>query len=262
MTATSDDDPRDPTTEPAAPMPSDARPPASESPDATLRDDGAPVIWEIATPPLRTDAAAGPHTPRMEQRRDVDDRTRAEPRIGEITVLLRRAGVGDAAAEADLYRLVYDALREQAAQRIRGQRRGHTLQATALVHEVYLKVARLGEDWAGRGHFFGVAASAMRSILVDHARARAALKRGGAAFRVTLDPGAPGEDADAESVIAVHDALSRLESDHPDLARVVEMRYFGGLEFSEISAALAVPERTVYRRWERARVWLRRELGS
>lgn len=260
MTATSDDDPRDPTTEPAAPMPSDARPPASESPDATLRDDGAPVIWEIATPPLRTDAAAGPHTPRMEQRRDVDDRTRAEPRIGEITVLLRRAGVGDAAAEADLYRLVYDALREQAAQRIRGQRRGHTLQATALVHEVYLKVARLGEDWAGRGHFFGVAASAMRSILVDHARSKRRVKRGGDGRRQALDDVHVVQGDDVLDIVALDDALVKLAALDARAARVVELMFFGGLTAKEIAEILDVTERTVERDWKVARAWLKSEL--
>lgn len=186
----------------------------------------------------------------------------AAPPTGDVTILLAAAARGDGDARRRLYDIAYAELRSRAAAMMARQPSGHTLQPTALVHEAFLRLAGGAARFADSVHFFSAASCAMRSILVDHARARAALKRGGAAFRVTLDPGAPGEDADAESVIAVHDALSRLESDHPDLARVVEMRYFGGLEFSEISAALAVPERTVYRRWERARVWLRRELGS
>ena len=146
---------------------------------------------------------------------------------------------------------------------MRGQPAGHTLQTTALVHEAYLRlVGGSSVEWKGRAHFFGVAAKAMRSILVDHARARAAAKRGGAAPAITLDEAsatsAPREDVD---VLALHDALDRLAELDARKSQLVELRYFGGLGIDEAAAVLGVSPATVKRDWTTARAWLRRELS-
>jgi RNA polymerase sigma factor (TIGR02999 family) len=172
-------------------------------------------------------------------------------------------GGGDQRAFDELLPVVYDELRRQAQRALRGENVGHTLQATALVHEVYLRLA--GQDraqWQNRAQFFAMAAQLVRRILIDHARAKQTEKRGGGARAVTL------EDAHAESpepgvdVLALHEALERLATLDAEQARLVELRYFGGLSIEETAAVLGISPATVKREWAVARAWLRRELES
>jgi RNA polymerase sigma factor (TIGR02999 family) len=180
-----------------------------------------------------------------------------------VSDLLKAWGAGDDEALATLLPLIYDDLRRQARRYMRGQTPGQTLQTTALVHEAYLRL--LGQssvEWKGRAHFFGVAAKAMRSILVDHARARVAAKRGGASRAVTLeDAGGIAEPQPGVDVLALHDALDRLAEMDGRKSQLVELRYFGGLGIDETAAVLGVSPATVKREWTTARAWLRRELS-
>jgi RNA polymerase sigma factor (TIGR02999 family) len=189
-----------------------------------------------------------------------------------VTELLQAWGAGDALAREALVPLVYDELRRQARQALGREGMGHTLQATALVHEAWL---RLGDQhdarWEGRGQFFAIAAQVMRRVLVDHARTRRALKRGGGAVQVSLGDaeraGGLGEASggmplDAVDVLALDDALARLAALDPQKARLVDLRYFAGLSIPEAAAVLGVSPATVGREWAVARMWLRRELES
>jgi RNA polymerase sigma factor (TIGR02999 family) len=162
---------------------------------------------------------------------------------------------------AELLPVVYDALRRIASGYISRERPGYTLQATALVNEAYLRLAsdRRGQ-FAGRTHFLAIAALSMRQILVERARARRALKRGGLPQRVTLDEAMlPGDPASID-VLALDEALSRLAALDPELARVVELRYFGGLTVDEAAEVTGVSPATVKRQWTMARAWLKRAL--
>ena len=178
--------------------------------------------------------------------------------MGDITVLLRSAKSGDASALASLFEALYPELRRIARQRLARDDRGTLLDTTALVHECFLKLAATGRmQPADRNHFLAYAASAMRSIVVDFARARLTERRGGGLTMVTLDSalrdGLPcGED----QILAVHDALDSLAVLDRRMAQVVEMRYFGGLDDAEIAEALDVGVRTVRRDWEKARLLL------
>jgi len=189
-----------------------------------------------------------------------------------VTGLLRAWGAGDAQASDSLVRLVYAELRRQARIALRREGEGHTLQPTALVHEAWL---RLGDQhdarWESRTQFFAIAAQTMRRVLLDHARTRRALKRGGGAVQVTLggadragaNAGArAAENAplDAVDVIALDDALKRLAELDPQKARLVDLRYFAGLSIPEAAEVLGVSTATVGREWAIARMWLRREL--
>ena len=181
---------------------------------------------------------------------------------GDITRILddlRREAPG---AREALLEAVYDELKRLAAAQLRSERSGHTLQPTALVHEAYLRL--LGGDARGfsdRGHFFGAAATVMRRILVDFARSRKSQKRGGGRVRVTwADAEQPLEPSPAE-ILAVHDALEKLEALDPRMSRVVELRFFAGLTAEEAAAAMNVSVRTLYGLWEHARAWLYREIG-
>jgi RNA polymerase sigma-70 factor (ECF subfamily) len=191
-----------------------------------------------------------------------------------VTQLLRAWGAGDVQASESLVRLVYAELRRQAELAMRREHEGHTLQPTALVHEAWL---RLGDQqdaqWESRTQFFAIAAQMMRRVLLDHARTRHALKRGGGAVQVSLgdrdfsiaQSGAPNGGAvpiDPVDVIALDDALARLAVMDPQKARLVELRYFAGLSIPETAAALGVSTATVGREWAIARMWLRRELES
>jgi RNA polymerase sigma factor (TIGR02999 family) len=193
-----------------------------------------------------------------------------------VTELLRAWGAGDARASESLVRLVYAELRRQAQLALRREDEGHTLQPTALVHEAWL---RLGDQqdarWESRTQFFAIAAQMMRRVLLDHARARHALKRGGnggGAVQVSLGDGnffaeggarpAEGSPIDPVDVIALDDALERLAMLDPQKARLVELRYFAGLSIPETAAALGVSTATVGREWAIARMWLRRELDG
>ena len=190
----------------------------------------------------------------------------------EVTELLRAWGGGEAQASESLVRLVYAELRRQAQLVLRREDEGHTLQPTALVHEAWL---RLGDQqdarWESRTQFFAIAAQMMRRVLLDHARTRHALKRGGAAVQVSLGDGdffavetgarpTPGTSLDPLDVIALDDALIRLAVLDPQKARLVELRYFAGLSIPETAATLGVSTATIGREWAIARMWLRREL--
>jgi RNA polymerase sigma-70 factor (ECF subfamily) len=189
-----------------------------------------------------------------------------------VTELLRAWGGGDIQASESLVRLVYAELRRQAQLVLRREDEGHTLQPTALVHEAWL---RLGDQhdarWESRSQFFAIAAQMMRRVLLDHARARHALKRGGAGLQVSLgDDGFADTDAgprparaapiDPLDIIMLDEALARLAAFDPQKARLVELRYFAGLSIPETAAALGVSTATVGREWAIARMWLRREL--
>jgi RNA polymerase sigma factor (TIGR02999 family) len=183
----------------------------------------------------------------------------------DVTELLRAWGAGDAEACEELARLVYAELRQQARRALRREGEGHTLQPTALVHEAWMRLdGQHDARWQSRTQFFAVAAQMMRRVLVDHARARRALKRGGEA-RVTLgdvhgELDAPDAALDAIDLIALDDALARLAILDPQKARLVELRYFAGLSITEAATALGVSPATVGREWAVARIWLRREL--
>lgn len=188
----------------------------------------------------------------------------------DVTGLLVAWGAGDRAAGEQLLPAVYAELRRQAARAMRRENPDHTLQATALVHEAYLRlVDQRRVEWRNRTHFFGVAAHMMRRILVDHARGRQAAKRGGAAQRLALSDavadaciaGAHQDGGEGLDVLALHEALERLAMLDPDQARLVELRYFGGLTIEETADALGVSPATVKREWTIARSWLRRELS-
>lgn len=176
-------------------------------------------------------------------------------------------GRGETSAADQLLPLVYDELHEVAARAMRRESEGHTLQPTELINEVYLRlVDQSRANWQNRSQFFGVVAQVMRRILVDHARARISEKRGGGAQAVTLDemhPGADGGDPTATvDILALHEALEKLEAFDPGQARVVELRYFTGLTIEETAEALGISPATVKREWVVARAWLRRELTA
>lgn len=177
----------------------------------------------------------------------------------EITRMLHAAASGDREAAAALLPRVYAELRALAAARLRRAPPGQTLQATALVHEAYLALVG-GQDpgWSGRGHFFGAAAQAMREIVIDQARRKAAVKRGGGLQReaVEVDGLALGDGLPGEDLLALDGALTRLEAEHPERARVVVLRYFGGLSEAECAEVLGVSTRTVERAWRFSRAWL------
>jgi RNA polymerase sigma factor (TIGR02999 family) len=180
----------------------------------------------------------------------------------DVTRLLDAAAAGDPAAAAELLPLVYDELRRLAAARLAAERPGHTLQPTALVHEAYLRLVggEQPQDWNGRGHFFAAAAEAMRRILVDQARRKLADKHGGGRPRVGLtdDLAAPGDRPD--DLVALDEALERLGRHDPDAARLVTLRYFGGLSHQDAAAALGLSRGAADRLWALARAWLFRQL--
>ncbi len=180
-----------------------------------------------------------------------------------ITHLLKEWSAGDPQALDRLTPLVYEELRHQAARYLRRERRSHTLQTTALIHEAYLRLIDAKDvHWQSRAHFFAIAANLMRRILVDHARRRDADKRGGSRVRVQLDEAlAVADEADVD-LLAIDEALDRLAVIDPQQARVVELRFFSGLSVEETAAALGVSPKTVKRDWSVARAWLRREIGG
>lgn len=179
----------------------------------------------------------------------------------DVTGLLRRWSAGDAAALEQLVPLVYAEIRRVAARQLSGERSEHTLEPTALVHELYLRlVDQRAATWHDRSHFFAVAARLMRRILVDHARARHATKRD-ARVLVTLESAQPEEDASILDVLAIDDALQRLGARDPEQQRIVELRFFAGLTVEEIAALVGRSPRTVKREWQLAKAWLYRDLS-
>jgi RNA polymerase sigma factor (TIGR02999 family) len=179
-----------------------------------------------------------------------------------VAQLVESARRGDEQALSALMPLVYDELRRLAASYMRRERPGQTLQATALVHDAYIRLMQDSKlSWQNRSHFFGIAARAMRQILVERARARHAVKRGGSRVRVTLDAGLLATEGPAIDLEALDEALTRLEALDAELARVVEVRFFGGLSIEEAAETLDVSPATVKRRWTVAKAWLARELA-
>lgn len=190
------------------------------------------------------------------------------PLSGALTHVLRAAGEGDVRARMRLLSLIYGDLHRIAASQMRGERIDHTLQPTALVHEAYLRL--FGENpagWENRAHFFAAAAESMRRILVDHARARAADKRGGGRTRSCLEQvreSAVIDDSadDPRVFLDIDEALREFERIEPEKATIVKMRFYGGLGMEEIAAALGISVRTVKRHWRYARAWLYRRIAS
>jgi RNA polymerase sigma factor (TIGR02999 family) len=178
----------------------------------------------------------------------------------QISQLLTRYSNGDQAALDQLMPLVYEQLHKMAKRYMRAQPIGHTLQTTALIHEAYLKLVGHEKRWQNRAHFFGVAAQAMRHILVDYARARHAAKREGEAREVSFDEAAVVTAERAAEVVALDDALDGLAELAPRQSRVVELRYFGGLSVEETADVLKISAETVKRDFRMAKVWLLREL--
>lgn len=181
----------------------------------------------------------------------------------DVTRILESLEAGDRQAAGELLPLVYEELRQLASARMRGERAGHTLNATALVHEAYLRlVGRDDPGWEGRGHFFAAAAEAMRRILVDSARRRQALKRGGDGKRVPLEEAEPTIIVPAEDLLAVNEALDDLEREDERSASVVKLHYFTGMTLKETADALGRSPRSIQRDWTFAKAWLRDRLSS
>ena len=178
----------------------------------------------------------------------------------EVTLFLHAAAKGDREASAKLLPVVYGELRKLARARMAMLTPGQTLQPTALVHEAYMRLVQKEDGWDGRGHFFAAAAQAMRDILVEQARRRATLKRGGDRKRLDLDEAELEIEAPAEDVLALDEALQRLESDDPRKGQIVNLRYFVGMTAEETATALGVSVTTVEREWRYIRAWLRTQL--
>jgi len=181
--------------------------------------------------------------------------------MSDVTQLLNAIDAGDPQAAERLLPLVYDELRKLAAAKMAQEKPGQTLQATALVHEAWLRLAGSNQQqWRGRSHFFGAAAEAMRRILVDRARQKARVRHGGGLERVDLEHVNLAIEDNDETLLAMSDALDTLARESPQKAEIVKLRYFTGLENREIAGALGVSLSTVERSWAYARSWLHREL--
>jgi RNA polymerase sigma factor (TIGR02999 family) len=179
-----------------------------------------------------------------------------------VTHVLSAIEQGDPRAAEQLLPLVYDELRKLAAQRLAQEKPGQTLQATALVHEAYLRLVDTDQvrQWNSRGHFFAAAAEAMRRILIDRARAKGSVKRGGNLQRQDIDDLALATKVGPDQVLAVDDALTKLLADDPTAGQLVKLRYFAGLTVEEAGQALGISTASAYRHWNYARAWLAREL--
>jgi RNA polymerase sigma factor (TIGR02999 family) len=181
----------------------------------------------------------------------------------DVTRILHAIDAGDAVAAGELLPLVYDELRKLAGHRMAGEASDHTLQATALVHEAYLRlVGRDDPGWQDRGHFFAAAAEAMRRILVDHARSRGRLKRGGERVRLELLDRADSIAGDPDLILSLDVLLVRLSREDPEAARVAHLHLFGGLSVEEAGAAMKLSRPVAYRNWKYARAWLRAALDE
>ena len=182
----------------------------------------------------------------------------------EVTQILDAVAGGDTVAAERLLPLAYEELRRIAAHKMATERKGHTLQPTALVHEAYLHLVGpdgKGRDWKSRGHFFAAAAEAMRRVLIDSARRKASLKRGGDQFRITWDEGVIDGATPSEEILMVNEALEKLEKENPDYAGIVKLDYCAGLKIAEAAAALGVSESTIKRKWRAAKAWLFLEIS-
>lgn len=180
---------------------------------------------------------------------------------GDVTRLLRQLNRGNVQAADELTPLIYDELRRLAAACMRRERPGHTLTATAVVHEAYLRLMdQRNVAWNDRAHFFAVAATLMRRVLLDYARKHHAAKRGGALRHETLDDGLQVTEEHLEIVLAVDECLTRLAAFDPQQARLVELRFFAGMSVEETAAAMGISTATVKREWSSAKAWLNREI--
>lgn len=181
----------------------------------------------------------------------------------DVTRILQAASAGDSAAIDELMAVVYDELRALAGRYLRRERNDHTLQATALVHEAYLKlIGQQTVEWRDRAHFYSAAANVIRRLLVDHARRRNRLKRGGGQQRVAIEDVTPTDQRADIDLLALDAALAELATLHARQAQIVELRYFAGLAPDECAKLLDVSERTVYDDWKMAKAWLRRQMGA
>jgi RNA polymerase sigma factor (TIGR02999 family) len=186
--------------------------------------------------------------------------------MNEVTRILSAIEQGDSKAAEELLPLVYDELRRLAARRLAQEKPGQTLQATALVHEAYLGLVgsggARGREWEGRNHFFAAAAEAMRLILINRARDKGRLKRGGGLRRMDLDQVELGYETNELDLLALDEALTRLAAEEPECARLVKLRFFAGLTQDEVAGVLGVTRRTADRYWAYARAWLLQALES
>ena len=187
----------------------------------------------------------------------------SDPESMDITRILQKVGSGDAHAAHELLPLIYAQLRAAAQQQMAKERGDHTLQATALVHEAYVRLVGSDEvSWENRAHFYVAAAEAMRRVLIEYARKRGRAKRGGGRKRVPLTGEELAEDPNLEEIMSVDAAIRRLEERDGRMARIVRLRFFAGLGVKETAAALGLSDRTVRREWALARAWLHRELSG
>ncbi len=184
--------------------------------------------------------------------------------MNEVTRILSAVEQGDPHAAEKLLPLVYDELRKLAAEKLASERPGQTFQATALVHEAYLRLVDTEKvpHWNGRSHFFAAAAQAMRNILVDNARRKQREKHGGGRHRVALDEDIPAPSDDADELLALDEALSRLAAEDEEAARIVQLRYYAGLSIEEAAQALGISRAYAYRQWTFARAWLLQALSD
>jgi RNA polymerase sigma factor (TIGR02999 family) len=180
----------------------------------------------------------------------------------DVTRLLQDWQEGSEEALDELTPLIYDELRRMARRAMRRERPGHTLGSTALAHEAFLQILQQRVQWQSRGHFFGVVARLMRRVTVHHAERHRAAKRGGGVRPETIDESLHSSQARPEEVLALEEAVARLEQIDPRQGRIVELRFFGGYNADEIAEALEVSPATVHRDWRLARAWLRRELDA
>lgn len=177
--------------------------------------------------------------------------------MSEVTQVLQSVGLDDPRASEEILPLVYDDLRRHAGAQMAREPAGQTLQPTALVHEAWLRmIGNGGQHWQNRAHFFGAAAEAMRRILIENARRKCRLKRGGQHERVHVDVVELAETTPEEKVLLIDEAIERLQAEDPERARVVVLKFFGGFTNQEVAASLAVTERTVERHWAFAKAWL------
>jgi len=187
----------------------------------------------------------------------------SEQQTSEITQILQDWNGGNKAAKEQLLPFVYDELKRQARRLMSKERVNHTLQPTALVHEAFMKLSeQSGVDWQNRSHFYGYASRMMRQILVDHARLHAAAKRGSKPIHFSIDDVQIPVEERANSILNLNEALERLEAFDGQQAKLVEMKFFGGMSNQEIAETLDISERTVGREWQVARLWLFRELNQ
>ena len=183
--------------------------------------------------------------------------------MSDVTRILQALERGEAEAAEALLPLVYDELKRIAASKMSAEAKGHTLQPTALVHEAWLRLGRSSPcQWQNRAHFFGTAAEAMRRILVEHARRKQSLKRGGGAQKEELHESHLVLAAPADELLAVHEALDELTAEDPGAAQLVKLRYFAGMTMEEAASTLGLPKRTAEGLWTYARVWLSRKIRS